>query len=81
MTFCRFCLRDEPVWTARAFGWFGRHVRYTDGRYIYMLPCRANRPLNEYTLMPTHMACMFQPEELRSMQQRRRLSRLRRAVR
>lgn len=62
-------LRDEPVRDGALFGWFGRHVCYTDGRYVYMLPpVPGNRPLNEYTLMPTHMACMFQSEELRSMQ-------------
>ena len=27
-----------------------------------------NRPAYEYTLMPTHMRCMFQPEELAGME-------------
>ena len=56
---------DAPVRRDALFGWFGRHVCYTDGRYVFMLPPRpGNRPLYEYRLMPMHMAWMFSPEEL-----------------
>lgn len=60
---------DTPVREDALFGWFGRHVCCTDGRYVYMLPpVPGNRPLYEYTLMPMHMALMYQPAELRTMQ-------------
>ncbi|MEU3979256.1 sulfatase [Streptomyces sp. NPDC026672] len=57
---------DEPVRTAGLFGAFGSHVNVTDGRYVYMrAPLReSNDPLYEHTLMPTHMASRFAPEEL-----------------
>ena len=57
---------DVPVREAGLFGSFGGHVNVTDGRYVYMrapvLP--SNEPLFEHTLMPTHMASRFAPEEL-----------------
>ncbi|SEG90852.1 Arylsulfatase A [Actinacidiphila yanglinensis] len=58
--------RDAPVREAGLFGSFGGHVNVTDGRYVYMrAPLReSNDPLYEYTLMPTHMASRFAPEEL-----------------
>jgi len=58
--------RDEPVRTACLFGRFGQHVSVTDGRYVYMrAPVSPdNTPLNEYTLMPTHMRTRFAPAEL-----------------
>lgn len=60
---------DAPVRDAALFGWFGRHVCITDGRYVYMRPPKpGNRPLHEYTLMPMHMAWLYSPEELRTMQ-------------
>ena len=60
---------DAPVREDALFGWFGRHVCYTNGQYVYMLPpVPGNRPLYEYTLMPMHMAWMYQPEELMTMQ-------------
>jgi len=42
------------------------HVNVIDGRYVYMLaPDNAeNGPLFDYTLMPTHLARPFLPEEL-----------------
>jgi len=51
---------------AGLFGNFGAHVSVTDGRYVYMRACATpeNRPLFEYTLMPTHMRSMFSPAEL-----------------
>ena len=44
----------------------------TDGRYVYMRgPAdRENRPLFEYTLMPTHMAHMFRVNELQDIELR-----------
>ena len=60
---------DEPVRTGALFGWFGRQVCYTDGRYYYVhTPVSGNGPLYEYTLMPTHMARFFTPGELSSME-------------
>ncbi len=48
------------------FGIHGGHVNVTDGRYVYMRAAasEANAPLEEYTLMPTHMRSRFAPAEL-----------------
>lgn len=58
---------DTPVRTHAIFGMFGRQVNVTDGRYVYFCgpPQPENRPLFNYTLMPTHMRGRFSPEELR----------------
>jgi len=57
---------DRPLREAGLFGMHGAHVNVTDGRYVYMrAPTAENQPLNEYTLMPTHMRNMFKPEEFR----------------
>lgn len=47
---------DSPVRKAGLFGLFGAHINVTDGRYVYMrAPVKpGNKPLYEYTLMPTH---------------------------
>ncbi len=52
------------------FGAFGGHVSVTDGRYVYMRApvSTENRPLYEYTLMPTHMRGFFTKEELKEAQ-------------
>ncbi|MFD4943171.1 sulfatase [Streptomyces sp. NPDC058239] len=57
---------DTPVREAGLFGMFGGHVNITDGRYVYMrAPATAeNAPLQEHTLMPTHMRGRFSPAEL-----------------
>jgi arylsulfatase A-like enzyme len=57
---------DRPVREYGLFGVYGGHVSITDGRYVYMRCCaeRANQPLEQYTLMPTHMAWRFAPAEL-----------------
>ncbi|MDA2809359.1 sulfatase [Nocardiopsis sp. RSe5-2] len=49
------------------FGIHGGHVNVTDGRYVYMRACDdpGNGPLDEYTLMPTHMRSRFAPDELK----------------
>jgi len=58
--------RDTSVRRAALFGVHGGHVNVTDGRYVYMrAPARAeNKPLYEYTLMPTHIRSRFSVEEL-----------------
>ena len=57
---------DAPVREAALYGIHGGHVNCTDGRYVYMrAPISPdNTPLNEYTLMPTHMRAPFSPAEL-----------------
>jgi len=52
---------------AGLFGMFGSHVNVTDGRHVYMRACAdpGNSPLEEFTLMPTHMTSRFDPAELR----------------
>ncbi|MGW5648168.1 sulfatase [Saccharopolyspora sp. NPDC003752] len=57
---------DAPIHDGALFGMFGGHVNVTDGRYVYMRACAtsANRPLQEHTLMPTHMRGRFSPQEL-----------------
>ncbi|MEU1972626.1 sulfatase [Microbacterium sp. NPDC019599] len=61
---------DTPVRDATLFGVHGSHVSITDGRYVYMRACATddNRPLFEYTLMPTHMRSRFFVEELRDLE-------------
>ncbi|RSN46933.1 sulfatase [Actinomadura sp. WAC 06369] len=58
---------DRPVRTAGLFGNHGGHINVTDGRHVYMRACATptNRPLDEFTLMPTHMAARFAASELR----------------
>jgi arylsulfatase A-like enzyme len=60
---------DSPVRDAGLYGVHGGHVNVTDGRYVYMrAPTNpANSPLYEYTLIPTHMNCMFAPGELQDI--------------
>jgi arylsulfatase A-like enzyme len=57
---------DKPIREAALYGAFGGHLNCTDGRYVYMrAPAnQKNEPLNEYTLMPTHMRKRFTVEEL-----------------
>jgi arylsulfatase A-like enzyme len=61
---------DTPVREATLFGVHGSHVSVTDGRYVYMRACATdeNRPLNEYTLMPTHMRSRFSVDELKPLE-------------
>ncbi len=58
--------RDAPVRKAALFGHHGGQLNITDGRYVYMRgPAQwDNTPLNEYTLMPTHMRAAFSTGEL-----------------
>ena len=63
---------DTPVREAGLFGVHGGHVNVTDGRHVYMrAPATTeNRPLFNYTLMPTHMRGFFSVDEMRTMQWR-----------
>jgi len=59
---------NGPLREGALFGAHGGHVNATDGRYVYMrAPAeRANTPLDEHTLMPTHMRSRFGVGELAS---------------
>jgi hypothetical protein len=48
------------------FGIHGGHVNVTDSRYVYMRAAaqESNSPIEQYTLMPTHMRSRFSPAEL-----------------
>lgn len=48
------------------FGIHGGHVNVTDGRHVYMRSSidEANSPIEDYTLMPTHMRSRFSVAEL-----------------
>lgn len=52
------------------FGYFGKHVNITDGRYVYMRAGRMESKghLNNYTLIPLHMFRMFNETELSAEQ-------------
>lgn len=66
--------QPEPgaVREAALFGLHGGHINVTDGRYVYMRSPQsfANGPLNEYTLMPTHMHNRFDVRELSDLRLR-----------
>ncbi len=57
---------DAELRRGALFGIHGGHVNVTDGRYVYMRAADdgSNAPLDEYTLMPTHMRARFSPAEL-----------------
>ena len=57
---------DTPVREAALYGAHGGHVNVTDGRHVYMRASanEDNQPLNNYTLMTTHMRHRFKVEEL-----------------
>ncbi|WAH97453.1 sulfatase [Arthrobacter sp. MMS18-M83] len=57
---------DTQVREAALFGIHGGHVNVTDGRYVYMRAAAdaSNAPLEDYTLMPTHMRSRFAVPEL-----------------
>jgi len=60
---------DTSVREYALFGMHGAQVNITDGRYVYMRdPVPENQPLYNYTLMPTHMRCMFSVKELENAQ-------------
>ena len=55
-----------PGRDAALFGAHGGHVNVTDGRHVYMRAAadESNAPLDEFTLMPTHMRARFTVDEL-----------------
>ena len=56
---------DSPVRDCAVSGYHGSQIVLSDGRYVYMRSASdPDAPVFEYTLMPTHMRCMFSPEEL-----------------
>ena len=57
---------DKPTRGAVLYGVMGGQVNVTDGQYVYMRGhiTQDNTPLNDYTLMPTHMRSPFAPREL-----------------
>jgi arylsulfatase A-like enzyme len=57
---------DRRIREGALFGIHGGHVNVTDGRYVYMRAAAdpSNGPLEEYTLMPTHMRSRFAIREL-----------------
>jgi len=61
---------DKQIREAAIFGQHGMQVNCTDGRYVYMrAPLnRDNKPLFEYTLMPTHVRSLFSVDELKSLE-------------
>lgn len=61
---------EQPKRDGALFGIHGGHVNVTDGRYVYMRACAtpANEPLEEFTLMPTHMRGRFDPVEFDGME-------------
>lgn len=59
---------DKAIREGALFGMHGAQVNVTDGRYVYMRnPVASNKPLYEYTHMPTHMRSRFSVEEMRTM--------------
>ena len=61
-------LKDEKsIHDYILFGYFGKHVNITDGRYVYMRAGRKeNNSLNNYTIVPLHMFEPFSVEELQN---------------
>jgi hypothetical protein len=55
---------------AALFGIFGGHINCMDGHYVYMRGAsnEGNKPLYQYTHMPTHLFGRFLPEEMRTME-------------
>lgn len=57
---------DRSIRDYAIFGFHGSFVNITDGHYVYMKASESisNKPLYEYTLMPTHQDKMFSADEL-----------------
>jgi hypothetical protein len=62
---------DRSTREGALFGIHGGHVNVTDGRYVYMRAAAdvSNEPIEQYTLMPTHMRSRFSPAELAEWEQ------------
>lgn len=58
---------DECIHEAVLYGSHGGHVNVCDGRYVYMRSSmtRENKPLYEYTLMPTRMRNFISEKEIK----------------
>ncbi|WP_420813871.1 hypothetical protein [Phytoactinopolyspora endophytica] len=61
---------DRRIRDGALFGVHGGHVNVTDGRWVYMRAAdsAANAPLEDFTLMPTHMRGRFGVDELADWQ-------------
>ena len=61
---------DVKVREAGLFGTHGAHVNITDGQYVYMRGPKnpLNKPLYNYTLLPTHMREFFSIYELQTIE-------------
>jgi hypothetical protein len=62
---------DTQIHDGVLFGTHGGLVHVTDGRYVYMRDydhSKGNKPLYEYTHMPTHMRCLFSVEEMKTIE-------------
>lgn len=59
---------DKSLRKYALFGYFGKHVNITDGRYVYMKSpvSKNNEPLYEYTLNPARMDRRFPVEKIHS---------------
>ena len=59
---------DTQIREGALFGHHGMQINVTDGRYVYMRdPVEGNKPLYEYTHMPTHMRALFRVDEMKTM--------------
>jgi arylsulfatase A-like enzyme len=51
------------------FGYFGKHINITDGRYVYMKSAVSDEmPLYNYTLLPLNIFAPFNIKELRNIE-------------
>lgn len=57
---------NTPVREGALFGVHGLYTCCTDGRWIYMRGADSEKPVFNYTLMPTHMHGFFSDDELKS---------------
>lgn len=48
------------------FGLHGGHVNITDGDYVYMRAPVGENVVYNYTLMPTHMRCLYSVDEMKT---------------
>ena len=56
--------KDQEIHDAILYGYFGKHINVTDGKYTYFRSARDNSRLYEYTIMPTRITSLFTKEEL-----------------
>ncbi len=59
--------KDTQIRDGALFGVHGGHINVTDGKYVYMRAAKSaeNKPLFEYTLMPTVMRNFFSENQLK----------------